>query len=92
MCHPGVRGRAGDETARDPQTAFLHREHVEPLAFEPVPVRDHVVEPSADQAGGDRPDGDGSDVVAIAASSFPTSLRPQDGESCRCFAKENYDL
>ena len=65
---PDPDADAGDDAAGDAEAALPDLDDVAGVVgVEPVPVGDDVVEPGADEAGGHRPDGDGVDVVGVAA-------------------------
>ena len=67
-----------DDATGDAEAAVPDLERWSPavVGVEPVPVGDDVVEPGADETGGHRPEGDGVDVVGVAAAGTPARAGP----------------
>ncbi len=63
---PDADEHAGEEAARDTEPALPEFRDRFEVVGEPIPVRDDVVEPGPDDAGGDGPDADRTGVIGRA--------------------------
>ena len=69
---------AAGDPAPDPEPALPDGERPPPLVRNLVPARREVVEPGADDAGADAPDGDAEDQIPVAAARDPAHAGDRD--------------